>query len=179
MTKRLKLIIVAAIICLSALAVWAFQWQRYWVGPVDRKIVSQIQNTCARVRPCTFTLNGEIDNSPWDTVYVFSNQANQKDVEQVLHTSLHGYREFSGSIALVNKEKLVHFEQEDFDIEKPTPNSLNFDIPDGTNYKSYSRDTLFSVEVERSGIDVYYVLHQWPCKPVKEDKTGKICPLPE
>jgi hypothetical protein len=123
MPKRLKLTIVVASICFSALAVWAFRGEQYQIGPVDRKIVSRIQDTCAKIRPCTFTLNSEIDNSSWDTVYVFSSQANQKDVEQVLHASLNGYREFAGSIALVNRGKLVHLSRKT-SISKSLPQTV-------------------------------------------------------
>ena len=178
-TKKVVVGAITFAIIIAALTSWLFAGSRYHVGPIDRKIVSDIRTACAARRPCTYTLGRNTGTFDWDKAYVFSAQAERREIEEVLNTRIQSFQEFSSGIAFTNKGTLVHFEQEDIDFENPTPDSLNFDIPEGKTYKSYSPNTLFSVDVERSDRGIYYSLHEWPCKPVPNGKESKICPLPE
>ena len=153
--------------------------KRFHTGPVDRQIVTLILKNCARARPCALTLNDQVSAGDWDMFYLFSDQATKKEVEEALHTRIPAFREFSSGIGLMRNGKLVHFEQEDSDIEKPTPNSLNLELPAGKPYAAFPRNTIFTVSTERLEHSSYYILHPWPCLPNSQDKTGKECPLPE
>jgi hypothetical protein len=94
-------------------------------------------------------------------MYVFNEPESTEVIDQAIGISYPYYEEFSRSIIFLNKRKIVHFENNESDIETATDGSVMFDYPDSLRYKAYTpNEVKFKFKVIPFSKGTYYKLFQ-------------------
>jgi hypothetical protein len=97
----------------------------------------------------------------WDKMYVFNEPESPDVIDQAIGINYPYYEEFSHSIIFLNKRKIVHYENNESDIETATDGSIMFDYPDTLRYKVYiPAEVKFRFKVITFSKGAYYKLYQ-------------------
>src|SRR5438270_12203361 len=124
---------------------------------VEGKLVARINSTCQSSSVCTIRVR-DVTNFDWDKMYVFKHTATSDQMNKAVGLPLPPYKEFERKMIFVSGRKVVYSEAEPTDVEKPIDQEVIFDIPDDAQYKSYARDSLFTVTKKSFANGVYYEL---------------------
>lgn len=132
------------------------------VGPVDKKIVSEIRKRCGQGTHCTIRLANVVNDFDWDTMYVFDVGASRRDIESVIHTPLNHNPDLVKTLIFVKQGRITDYEEESENIENATDQELNFNIEQSGGHKRFSKDVAFSVSIEKFNKAAVYGLTSVP-----------------
>jgi len=92
-------------------------------------------------------------------MYVFNHPSAPDVIDQALGMHYPYYIEFIRSIIFLNKNQIVHYENNHSKVEGPTDDEILFDYPDSLNYQIYKPGQfIFNVKPNTSKDFSYYVL---------------------
>lgn len=128
------------------------------VGPVDKKIVSEIRRHCVQGQPCRIRLTDVINDFDWDTMYVFEMGASRSNIESVIHSPLNHNPDLVKTLIFMKQGRITHYEEESEEVETATDQDLNFDIEHSGGHKQFPKDVVFSVSIEKANEAVGYRL---------------------
>lgn len=132
------------------------------VGPVDKKIVLEIQKRCLQRSPCTVCFADVTNDFNWDTMYVFEMGANRAEIESVIHTPFNHSPDLVKTLIFMKQGRITHYEEEQEDFENATDQSLNFNIEQSGAHQQFLKDAVFSVSIKKYNTAVVYTLTATP-----------------
>ena len=124
-------------------------------GPIGAELLGKAM--IFQQMPCFVGLNSLITGFSWDTMYVFTPDADDLEIEKVLHAAHPSSNKNKLKIAFEEKGKLVHFEEESSDLENARHNRIHFVIPADQHYGHFLPSTRFNVSAGGRGDTFYFV----------------------
>jgi hypothetical protein len=183
MAKRSKLILVTTMVCGVALicvgiavhAALALIYPAHRVGPVDKQLVAAIKRNCVR-QPCWLAPKDIVTGFEWDRMVVVELGSDRKPVEDALKVSIPQFGDLTAKLIFLNGNSVVHYADEEEDIENATDQMLAFDIPNDQNFKVYPRDAVFSVVPTEFKNGTYFALTESACMESSRQGSQNPCP---
>lgn len=155
----------------------------FWVrtespfGPVGAELLGKAM-TCQQM-PCFLALNSLITDFSWDTMYVFTPDADDLEIGKVLHAAPPSFSKDTLKIAFVKNGRLVHFEEESYDLENAHHNRIDFVVQADLHYGVFLPSTSFNISAGGRGNTFYFVFWDF-CHLTENGQAHKgPCPLLE
>jgi hypothetical protein len=142
-------------------------------GPIASELVFKAMR-CPQ-QPCFIEMKSLATGFAWDTMYVFDPILDREQVRGVIGTSPPKFTDGYLKIAFVDRGKVVHFEEENYELEKSSHNRIAFVLPKEKRFGTFTPNTSFNVSAGELGEGKYIVLwdvchleqngqaHQGPC----------------
>ena len=125
---------------------------------IEERIIDKI-NDCDNGN-CTIEIT-QLTDFRWDKMFVFNEAQPPEEIEQAIGSKYPYYEEFSRTIIFLYKHKIVHYENNESDIETATDGSVIFDYPDSLKYKLYTPNNVkFRFKSIPFSKGTYYKLYQ-------------------
>jgi len=121
--------------------------------------ITEAANDC-KSQDCMIDIN-KLTNFKWDKMYVFNTATGPEEISNAIKTDYPYYQEFTKSMVFLYKKKIVHYENNEDDIETATDGSVIFNYPDSLHYQDYTNDqVLFKAKKVNFDKGSYYVLYK-------------------
>lgn len=96
----------------------------------------------------------------WDKMYVFNAATGPDEISDAIGINYSYYQEFSKSMVFLYKKKIVHYENNEDNIETATDGSVIFDYPDSLMHQVYTpKQAVFKVKKVNFSKGSYYLLY--------------------
>ena len=123
---------------------------------IERKLREQIAD--CKSQSCLIPI-AQVTDFKWDKMYVFNHPSAPDVIDHALGIHYPYYVEFTRSIIFLNKNQIVHYENNYSKAEGPTDGEVLFDYPDSLNYYIYKpAQVIFKVKRDTSKNTPYFVV---------------------
>lgn len=125
---------------------------------IEEKIRSQGQD-CAKKSNCKIVIS-EFTRFSWDKMFVFDSPQNLDAIEKAIGVQYSEYyKEFTRPIIFLKDNRIVHYENNEANIEDMVDGQVIFDYPDSIEYEVYTPNTAkFNMIQKTLGNKTYYLL---------------------
>lgn len=142
-------------------------------GPIATELVLK-SGFCSQM-PCFIRMDSLVTGFAWDKMYVFSPATSEKRAEALLNVRPPAFTDGALKFAFLFKGKLVHFEEENYDLSSAHNNRVDFVLPKDSEIGTFGPSTVFNVSAGDKGQGKYFVLwdfchleqngqaHEGPC----------------
>jgi hypothetical protein len=128
------------------------------LNPIERA-TAEVYENCNKADSCYFNLK-EFTDFEWDTVYFIEAVGNLEAINQIIGCYYDGYREGTEPIIFKKGGKIIHFENNTYEIESNKNGSIS--VSDSSYEKSYvytPETAFFRVEKVIVSEGKFYILH--------------------
>ena len=123
---------------------------------IEKKLREKIED--CKTETCSIPIT-QVTDFKWDKMYVFNHPSAPDVIDHALGIHYPYYVEFTRSIIFLNKNQIVHYENNHSKAEGPTDGEVLFDYPDSLNYQIYKPgQAIFKVKRDTSENIPYYVV---------------------
>lgn len=114
-------------------------------GTFQASLVHKIKQSCKEDSECVIRIK-DITDFQWDKMFAFKEAVDQRTVEKALQTKVPPLQE-GGQIVFMEKGKIVLFEAQPWDLERPLPDHVIFVADsDPKGYRVYGPEAIFRVK---------------------------------
>ena len=102
----------------------------------------------------------ELTGFQWDQLFVFNEGASLAEINSVLGFKYQNYKEFSRKLIFLSGNKIVYFEEEEYNPSMRPNNSVWFKFTESTShYMQFTRtNAIFNITTDVIDEKVYYTL---------------------